>query len=111
MGIKIKGSTILEPMLAVGILSFGLTIGAVSITQIFDRSYQSLETIANNTIPEIQKQEEEVLFKKGKVYTYDLFELEVTYERTEYDGVSRQVITGVTKSGTELFKKQYLIRE
>lgn len=111
MGIKVKGSTILEPVLAVAILSFGLTIGGISLSNIFNNSYDILELEARNTIPLVQKEEGELEFSRGKVYSYDLFEIEVAYEKTSYTGVRLQKVIATTKNGKELFQKKYYLSE
>jgi len=108
--VKVKGSTMLEPLTAVVIISIILTLAAVSFANMIKNHDLGIKTMAKQSIDEIKLDESKALSLKSNSFNYELFNIELAY--SNYNGhrtLKQQSFTVSDKSGEELMVKDFLI--
>jgi hypothetical protein len=109
---KTKGSTMLEPLTAVVIISIILTLAAVSFTSMIKNHDLGIKSMAQESIEEIKLKETQSSSVKNESFSYELFDIDLTY--SNYNGfgaLKQQSFTVVDKAGEEILVKNYLIHD
>jgi len=107
---KVKGSTMLEPLTAVVIISITLTLAAVSFTNMIKNHDLGIKSMAQESIEEIKLKETQSANIKNESFSYELFDIDLTYSNyNSFGALKQQSFTVLDKEGEEILVKNFLM--
>lgn len=107
---KTSGSTMLEPLTAVVIISLTLTLAGISFSSMMRNHTLAIDQQIEESIEELKGQEKASAVLKNRSIAFDLFDIDLSYSGYKSTlGVKQQTFIARDKEGHELLTKHFLV--